>query len=346
MDRWSKLSMKERSDLIKLYIDNGIYSLEEIKKDYNKFDDRWDTKEYKVIPDELLEGYYNNQFGDGGFTDWLKRAKEKANSYLTSSRLGKFLAGFDQMMKGGQQTQNNSNTNSNSRSESALLSRIRPNDSRTREESEAIEDDIAKRQISMIREADRKGHPSEAYAIPYIMEQEIKIPGVGRTTKNMLDSIAVNAVKAGIPLYEAIGLAAEETALGAAPNVSTDAWVKNFKKENNRMPTDKEIHERENKVMNSSYARNYGQIYPQFLINDHEWHKRGWEESPKYREELEGIQSPLQHGFTLYKMGLYNTGDKNHTRKVRSKGKSILDTEVIKDWVGSSKYAQSALKVK
>ena len=306
----------------------------------------WFNVDNTVIPDELLESYYNNQFGDGGFTDWLKRTKEKTTSYLTSSRLGKFLAGFDQMMRGGQQTQNNSNVNSNLRSESALLSRVRPNDSRTREASENIEDNIAERQISMIREADKKGHPSEAYAIPYIMEQEIKIPGVGRTTKNMLDSIAVNAVKAGIPLYEAIGLAAEETALGAAPNVSTDAWVKNFKKKNNRMPTDEEIHTQENKVMNSSYARNYGQIYPQFLINDHEWHQRGWEESPKYREELEGIQSPLHHGFTLYKMGLYNTGDKNHTRKVRSKGKSILDTDVVKDWIGSSKYAQSALKVK
>lgn len=309
----------------------------------------WFTVDDTVIPDELLESYYSNQFGNGGFTDWLKSAKEKANSYLASSRLGKFLAGFDQMMRGGQQTQNNSNINSNinsdSRNESALLTRVRPNDSRTREASEAIENDIAKRQISMIREADRKEHPSEDYAIPYIIEQEIKIPGVGRTTKNMLDSIAVNAVKAGIPLYEAIGLAAEETALGAAPNISTDAWVKNFKKKHNRMPTDKEIHAQENKIMNSSYARSYGQIYPQFLINDHEWYQRGWEDSPKYREELEGIQSPLQHGFTLYRMGLYNTGDKNHTKKVRSKGKAILNTDVVKDWIDNSKYAQSALKV-
>lgn len=306
----------------------------------------WFTVDNTVIPDELLESYYNNQFGDGGFTDWLKSAKEKANSYLSSSRLGKFLSGFDQLMRGGQQTQTNSNINSTPRIESALLSRVRPNDSRTREASEAIEDNIAERQISMIREADRKGYPSEAYAIPYIMEQEIKVPGVGRTTKNILDSIAVNATKAGIPLYEAIGLAAEETALGAVPNVSTDAWVKNFKNKNNRMPTDEEIHTQENKIMNSSYARSYGKIYPQFLINDHEWHQRGWEESPKYREELKGIQSPLQHGFTLYKMGLYNTGDKNHTRKVRSKGKAIIDTDVVKNWIENSEYAQKALKIK
>lgn len=34
-DRWSALSMKERADLIKLYVDNGITSLDTIKKDYN-----------------------------------------------------------------------------------------------------------------------------------------------------------------------------------------------------------------------------------------------------------------------------------------------------------------------
>jgi len=38
-DRWSALSMQQRADLIKLYIDNGITSLDSIKKDYNSFGD-------------------------------------------------------------------------------------------------------------------------------------------------------------------------------------------------------------------------------------------------------------------------------------------------------------------
>ena len=321
MSRWDNLSIKDKSDLIKVYVNNGIYDLNNIKEHYNSFD-------------------------GGGPLEWVKEKIDQANSYLASSRLGKFLTGFDQMMRGVQPVQGNSNTNLNIGKETPLLNRVRPNDSKTREASEIIEDDIAKRQTALIKTAEIKGHPSSTYAIPYDISQEIKIPGVGRTTKNILDSIAVNATKAGVPLYEAIGLAAEETALGAVPNVSTEAWVKEFKKNNNRMPTDKEIRERENKVMNSSYARNYGQIYPQFLINDHEWHQRGWEESPKYKEKLKDIQSPLQHGFTLYKMGLYNTGDKNHTSKVRSKGKAILSTEVVKEWINSSKHAQEALKIK
>lgn len=39
MDRWSQLSMSEKSDLMSLYIRNGISSLEEIKKHYNSFAD-------------------------------------------------------------------------------------------------------------------------------------------------------------------------------------------------------------------------------------------------------------------------------------------------------------------
>lgn len=38
-DRWSQLSMSEKSDLMSLYIRNGIDSLEEIKKHYNSFAD-------------------------------------------------------------------------------------------------------------------------------------------------------------------------------------------------------------------------------------------------------------------------------------------------------------------
>jgi len=37
MDRWSQLSMSEKSDLMSLYIKNGISSLEEIKKHYNSY---------------------------------------------------------------------------------------------------------------------------------------------------------------------------------------------------------------------------------------------------------------------------------------------------------------------
>lgn len=36
-DKWSALSMSERADLIKLYVSNGVTSINDIKKDYNSF---------------------------------------------------------------------------------------------------------------------------------------------------------------------------------------------------------------------------------------------------------------------------------------------------------------------
>ena len=37
-DRWSQLSMRQRADLIKLYIDSGITDLNSIRDDYNRLD--------------------------------------------------------------------------------------------------------------------------------------------------------------------------------------------------------------------------------------------------------------------------------------------------------------------
>ena len=55
-DKWSALSMKERADLIKLYVSNGITSLDTIKKDYNSFGDGGDTKPwYQKIGKTLIE---------------------------------------------------------------------------------------------------------------------------------------------------------------------------------------------------------------------------------------------------------------------------------------------------
>ena len=74
-DRWSALSMKERADLIKLYVSNGITSLENIKKDYNSFGDGGDTEplyyddtyiEPAVVKAFKSEEDYNRFLGEKG----------------------------------------------------------------------------------------------------------------------------------------------------------------------------------------------------------------------------------------------------------------------------------------
>lgn len=59
-DRWSALSMSERADLIKLYVSNGITSLDAIKKDYNSFDDGGPTREMTPSEAAALNKILNN----------------------------------------------------------------------------------------------------------------------------------------------------------------------------------------------------------------------------------------------------------------------------------------------
>lgn len=55
-DRWSALSMQQRADLIKLYVSNGITSLDNIKKDYNSFGDGGEKEEVNIPSD----GYFRD----------------------------------------------------------------------------------------------------------------------------------------------------------------------------------------------------------------------------------------------------------------------------------------------
>lgn len=221
-----------------------------------------------------------------------------------------------------------------------VMHRVRANDSRTSAESTLVENEILNTQKKMLNIEKDKGIHSDPYYIPYLEDQEVRIPGIGRVPKNMLDSIAVNAKKAGVPLRDALGLVGLETVFGASPTTSIRAWVKDFKARQGRKPTNEELKARSRHVLNSSFARNMGGIHAQFLINDHEYTTRGWEQSPKYKQKLQNIKSPLQHGFTLYKLGLYNSGDPEHTKNVQQKGDAIMNTDVVKEWFKNSKYTK------
>ena len=242
-----------------------------------------------------------NTYAGGGFLNWLFGDSESTEKETLKSDTNRFV-------------------------------RIRPNDSKTSIESTKLEDDVARRQQSMLSAASRNGAPSSSdYYIPY-SGQELTLPGVGRVSSNTLDSIAVNAERAGISLGDALGLASYETKFGASPNMSVDGFKKSYKKKYGKEPTKEKVKQFERQSLNASYMRNHGGIYPQYLVNDHEWSDRGWEQSPKYKNKLKGISSPLQHAFTIYKLGIYNTGDPNHTSNIHKEGERLLRLPVIKGW--------------
>lgn len=309
--------MAERVPYLKLGVDNGIYNTSIIADRYNKFEDGGEKES---------QGY-----------DWLKPKYWFTPSYNAPSLKDAIVQAYDNGEEGnsilynGRAYKATLNDQDIAEYKGRRFQRVRDNESKTSKESGAFENNIADIHKNRVQTAEFLGHPSKDYFIPYIYDKEIYIPGVGRASTNMLDSIYVNAKRAGIPLDEALGLAGEETVFGASPTVSLDAKKKDYKRKHGKSMPKEEQKQYERRLYNMSYARNFGGIYPQFLINDHEWHQRGWEDSKA--KDLKNIESPLEHGYRLYKKGLYNTGDPNHSRKVKAKGRKILNTRVVKDWL-------------
>ena len=170
------------------------------------------------------------------------------------------------------------------------------------------------------------------YAIPYIEDLEVIIPGVGRTTTNALDSLAKYAYEAQIPLEEALGLAAQETAFGATPLGNYKNVPKNATEEER-----KKILEYNRALGNSSYFRNYGSIPAENMVRDFRYNIV---EDPISRDI-----PPLLHAFNYWKDGDYNRGDKNHTSDVIEKGRAVMNTKPVQEWIENSEFAQKVINL-
>lgn len=205
--------------------------------------------------------------------------------------------------------------------------RVRSNDSPTAERSEQLE----KTMNHFIYNQDKYVKPNMAYAIPYISELEITIPGVGRTTTNTLDSLAKYAVEAKIPLHEAIGLGAQETALGAQPLYNYKNIPKNVTEEEKQ-----EVKDYNRALGNASYFRNYGVIPAENLVRDFRYNI--------VEDPIDRNMPPLLHAFTYWKRGNYNIGDSHHTEDVRNKGKAVMQTKAVQNWIKNSEFARRALQ--
>lgn len=306
-DRWSALSMKDRADLIKLYVGNGVTSLDEIKRDYNSFatggntentgDSNW-TLLYKDLPD----GYKQVVTSLAKELNYdIKNIEEIYNS-------GVLKAPIQARFKG------------------APTARVRSNDSPTKNNSEALEDEMNK----FLFNSKGRRLPNMKYAISYIEDLEVKVPGVGRTTTNALDSLAKYAYEAKIPLEEALGIAAQETAFGALPQY-------NYKDIKGTEEEKQEARNFNRALGNASYFRNYGIIPAENFVRDFRYNVV---EDPISRDV-----PPLLHAFEYWKKGNYNRGDPNHTSDVRNKGRAVMDTKVIQEWVKNSELAQKALSL-
>lgn len=164
------------------------------------------------------------------------------------------------------------------------------------------------------------------FAIPY--GKGIIING-REVSRNLLDSIAYNAGLNKYPvdkLNYAYGLPSQESHNGriASGNIVNKNPVYDTKSYNNA-------------IANMNLFKNFGVIPANVVV-------RNWSNSNdaatdrKTAYNLSTNLSPLYQSFDLFRRGLYNTGDKNHTKDVRTAGDLIINSPEFKTyWETSGK---------
>lgn len=299
MNKWNDLTMKEKAALIKVGVANGFRDIDSIRDQYNSFADGGDKptlndiKEVIDTSDKDKEAY---PFDNGGHLyelgDWLSNLFKSNNTDNTT-------------------TTPKTNTS---------FKRVHPNNSPTKEASEAMEDRMNK---------NLKGHNStydHKWDIPYIDSKEIKILG-NRVSSNALDSLAKYAVKTGVPIEEAVGLALYESTLGGTPFINMKDYPENATPEQKA-----EVDAHNRALGNSSFFRNYGYIPAWAIVRDNEWVTEGYNKTKKQKES--GM-APLEHSMLLYKSGLYNPGlgQGKHTKEVKKKAEAVKRDKNYIKWL-------------
>ena len=164
------------------------------------------------------------------------------------------------------------------------------------------------------------------FAIPY--GKGIIING-REVSRNLLDSIAYNAGLNKYPvdkLNYAYGLPSQEShngriAIGNILNKRKDVDIKQYN----------------NAVANMNVFKNFGVIPANVIVRN--WSNKndaGTDKKTSYN--LSTNLSPLYQSFDLFRRGLYNTGDKNHTNDVKTAGDLIINSPEFKTyWETSGK---------
>jgi hypothetical protein len=283
--KWNDLTMRERSDLMSLFLKAGVGSLSDMKKIYEESTNLDNTSIHKYSGEDDNPGIWED------LTNW---AKKKWNEVFSKNNI------------------------------TTRFQRVLENDSPTKQLSEEWED--------AANEAMKYSIPRDVQAkewTPYIREKEIKIPFVGRASTNMLDSLAKYSSIVGLPVSDAIGLAARETKFGAQPYTFTGypSEYSSFDK----------YKENERAVMNMSYARNFGGVPSAYLLNDEAWYD--YNSTPKAMKNfVSKTGSPFEHALYYFKTGNYNNGEKGYNATVKQLGKTIFNTPIIQQWWKDSEY--------
>lgn len=186
---------------------------------------------------------------------------------------------------------------------------------------------------------------SKSQTIPYIEDKQITLTNAGKLTgaklsTNMLDSLAKYGAIVGLPIWSAIGLAGQETTFGtysgydkASDNNPQHLVNDHAYSSNNPYYDLLETARKKALKIDPTYGKEYEQALDSIINAGVKYTER---QIPKWEKSVS--MPVLQHAFTKYKQGTYNTGDPNHTRDVEKAGKAAFNSPEIQHWWNTEGY--------
>ena len=219
-------------------------------------------------------------------------------------------------------------------------------------ERDHILDQIRKRTNEDAFTQKRRFAIAEKYTAPFIKDKEIVLTNSGNLTgaklsENLLDSLYKYSDVVGIPVQDAIGLAAQETTFGKfyglmdpKDKISVLAATGNpehgfdpIESLHNHSYEEDAYYDPANEVrrwLSRKYPNIKGDALTELAADE-------LENNPNYYinegvKRYNAIENPWVHAFNVYKSGKYNSNDKRHTADVQNAGKLVMQDPAIKKW--------------
>lgn len=214
--------------------------------------------------------------------------------------------------------------------------------------------------------AGRYKSPYKNYNIPFIPEKKITLTNAGLATgavlsTNLLDSIAVNAERAGLPIKTAIGLATKESTLNNPTyDIISRAKISKVDRQELNKARYRQKQMGVTKPIKAIQNIGVGDTKESLLINynpndnpyngvyNYVMHKaKTWEDNIRMMKESEAYadkqairnqaqpsKSYLQLGFEYYKKNPrgYNSGQSNYPQLVNKRGEEVWGSPEIQSW--------------
>ena len=187
--------------------------------------------------------------------------------------------------------------------------------------------------------AELRNEEAQKYTIPYIPEKEIRLTtgryNTGKISTNILDSIYNAAIRTGVPVDIALGLAGRESTLGIGRGFKRGQPVTGTDLMSNWQQIDPY-------TIKNSVIKGYNDVAKKYNNNapltKEEADKmiKFFEENDKAINYLRTMnENPIDNALKYYMAGKYNPGDKRHTQMVEEDAKVLMSDPAIQKWYQS-----------